>query len=175
MHERQQKIKEKLSALIQKANSIFNISLPDIEVRFDLRGRCAGKASVSYAYASCETGKSPYTIRFNVDLMTSNGWDHMLNNTVPHELAHIICFFDPKLGQNHNHGWQRVCILLGGNGERCHALETTPARKTRKFEYTTTLGHKVKIGLARHRKIQNGSRYFFKSGIIDRNCKFTEI
>ena len=40
--------------------------------------------------------------------------DESVTDTIIHEIAHALC---PK--QGHNRIWQRKCIELGGNGQRC--------------------------------------------------------
>jgi predicted SprT family Zn-dependent metalloprotease len=39
-------------------------------------------------------------------------------SVVAHELAHVVAF---RLGiaKNHDHNWKRLCVAMGGDGERC--------------------------------------------------------
>ena len=165
LHQRKQEVIDKVKLLTEKANKLYNITLPPVKILFDLRGRCAGIA-----------GRDRYTyyMRFNVDMMQNAGWDHLLNDTVPHELAHVVCFYEPRLGRNHDHGWQRVCRALGGSGERCHnELVTYANGKT--FYYTSSTGRVVALSIQRHRKVQAGEVYRFRDGkgMIDKNCQFS--
>lgn len=163
--QRKQEVLNKVKELTSKANNLYQTTLPNIAVRFDLRGRCAGVAGRDW---------SGYYMRFNVDMMQNAGWDHLINDTVPHELAHIVCFYNPRLGRNHDHGWQRVCIALGGSGKRTHNEMVTYANgKT--FYYTSSTGHVVALSVQRHRKVQRGEVYRFKygKGVVSRECQYS--
>ena len=156
-------VKTRVTELIAKANKLYGITLPQIDVRFDLRGTSAGQARQRGGH---------YAIRFNTQLMQNDGWDHMINDTVPHELAHIICFFDRKLGRNHDAGWKRVCLALGGNGERCHDEEVSYAHGT--FYYTTNTGNVIAVSKQRHTKIQRGRVYRWRDGsVINKDTQYS--
>ena len=152
MQERIQEVRTKIAELVLRANQLYNITLPPIDVRFDAKGRAAGWAGLK---------DDRYFMRFNLEMMRGNGWDHIINDTVPHELAHIVCFYQPTLGRRHNPGWKRVCMQLGGSGERCHKEETAYAHG-RTFAYTTTTGHTVKVSETIHRRIQQGRMYRYR-------------
>jgi len=165
LQERTQQVRTKIAELTLQANRLYGITLPQIRIRFDLRGRAAGMAG---------RDRQGYYVRFNTDMMQNQAWDHLIKDTVPHELAHIVCFFNPQLGRNHNPGWSRVCRQLGGSGQRCHKEEVTYANgKT--YYYTSSTGQTVTLSIQRHRKIQQGTIYRFKygKGTVDRNCSWT--
>ena len=165
LQERTQQVRAKIAELTLQANRLYGITLPAIDIRFDLRGRCAGQAGWR---------GTNYFMRFNTDMMVNAAWDHLINDTVPHELAHVVCFFAPRLGKNHNPGWARVCRQLGGSGQRCHKEEVTYANgKT--FYYTSSTGQTITLSIQRHRKIQQGTAYRFKygKGTVDRTCPYT--
>lgn len=143
-------IAAKLSDLIYKAETGFNIELPFIDVKFNLRGKCAGQAVKR---------DNEYFIRINSDLLNGEGYDHILNNTLPHELAHIICFY-LGIGKGHDKVWKDLCIALGGTGKRCHDLMVTPARVTQQYVYKATCGTVVKVGKIQHNRIQNGNKRY---------------
>lgn len=163
---RKQQVLNKIAQLTQQARTLYGAdAVPaGLETRFDLRGRTAGQA--------CWRGNNSW-MRFNVDMMANSGWDHLYNNTVPHELAHIICMHK---GWDRGHGpaWRRVCIQLGGDGQRCHSEEVTYA-KGKTYYYTTSTGQVQAISVIRHRKIQQGAVYHLRGagGHIDRNCRWT--
>lgn len=161
---RKAQVLEKINQLIARANQLYNITLPPIATRFDLRGRSAGQASYY---------RGQYAMRFNTDMMTNDGWDHLFNNTVPHELAHIVCFYKPQLGRNHDNGWRRVCVALGGNGERCHKEEVTYA-KGNTYNYRTTSGHVIAVSQVIHQRIQQGRTYRLRQnkGALNRQCEY---
>ena len=156
-------IQQKIAELTQKANQLYGITLPHIELQFNIKGTVAG-------YAQQRNGQ--YKMRFNQVMMLNEGWDHIITDTVPHELAHIVCFFKPSLGRNHNYGWQRVCIALGGNGKRCHNEEVSYAHGS--VYYTSTTGFVIPVSNIRHQKIQRGQYYIFRNGKgqLNRQCAY---
>ena len=180
LKDRMQQVRDKVAELVLKANSYYNITLPDIEIRFDLRGVTAGFAGatggkrVIDALGRTQIVYAKYYMRFNTDMMMTH-WDDMFTDTVPHELAHIVCYFKPSLGRKHDGGWRRVCLDLGGNGKRCHNNTITYA-KGRTYQYTTRLGHKVIMSETRHNRVQAGKDYTWrKEGRVDKSCPFVIV
>ena len=162
-----QLVLEKCKRVLETASTLYNLDLSKVGIRFDLRGRAAGMA--------CRRGTT-YYIRFNHDMLGREAFDHLINDTVPHEIAHIVCFMNPCLGSNHNYGWEQVCRSLGGTGNRCHREEIVFARgKT--FEYTTTHGNKIRISEQRHRRIQQGQVLWYRNnlGSINKECAYSIV
>jgi SprT-like family. len=56
-------------------------------------------------------------VRINKSAVEQN-LERVLDDVIPHELAHIVCMLRPQYGHSHNHdaGWQAVCKRLGGSG-----------------------------------------------------------
>lgn len=164
--ERVQQVKSKVAQLVAQYEARHpGQTVPQIDIRFDLRGRAAGMAG--------RKGFN-YYMRFNRDMMLNESWDHLINDTVPHELAHIICFAN---GSDRGHGlfWKRTCIELGGTGERCHKESVTYA-KGRTYVYTTSTGQTYNVSETKHRRIQQGAGYRFRDarmGKIDRTCAYS--
>jgi SprT protein len=159
MQQQQQQIRDRVAQCIALAEQKFGISMPTVDVRFDLRGRAAGMA--------CMRGNQ-FFLRFNVNHMKLGGktWEHLLNETVPHEVAHTVCQAFPLMGRRHDAGWRRVCIALGGNGSRCYSAEDAPEAiaQQRPYVYTTTAGRKCPVSAAIHKRIQAGRNYTMKNG-----------
>jgi predicted SprT family Zn-dependent metalloprotease len=158
-------VQQKVTKLIALANKKYNITLPVIKVRFDLRGRCAGMAGRDF---------NSYYMRFNTDMLVNEAWDHLYDETVPHELAHIVCFYKPELGRNHNPGWKRVCVELGGSGARTHS-ELVVYAKGRTYVYTSSTGAQLALNERRHKAVQNFGavlRYRRGKGSVDRTCSY---
>lgn len=155
-----QEIRARVAECISLAESKLGVKMPVVNVRFDLTGRAAGMAG------KC---KDTYYLRFNVAHMALGGrtWEHLLNDTVPHEVAHTVCQANPILGRNHDAGWKRVCRALGGNGQRCYTAEDAPEAVAvqKPFTYVTTSGHKVAVSPAIHNKIQRGKTYLYRGGL----------
>jgi predicted SprT family Zn-dependent metalloprotease len=163
LQERIQLVQAKIQTLITQWSAQTGQTLPDIQVKFDLRGRVAG-------WAGSRGGR--YFMRFNTDMMQNAAWTHVINNTVPHELAHVICFVQ---GTDSGHGrvWVRTCRSLGGNGERCHSEAVTYA-KGKTYVYTTHTGRTIHLSSIKHKKIQQGASYTGRNGLgrIDSRCAY---
>jgi predicted SprT family Zn-dependent metalloprotease len=164
--QRRQQITDKCNALIAVANDRLGITLPPIAISFRLRGTCAGMA---------KRRGTRYSMEFNGEMITREAFDHVINDTVPHELAHIVCFAFPRFGKNHDGGWAHICRTLGGSGARTHNEDVVYA-KGRTFEYTSTTGHKHNVSEQRHRKIQAPGNYYVTyrhgGGRVDKTCAF---
>lgn len=166
-----EQIKQKVQQCIQTAEAKFGIKMPNVQVRFDLTGRAAGMAGMQYGM---------FYLRFNTTHMRMGGqtWEHLLNDTVPHEVAHTVCQAFPKFGRNHNDGWKRVCVALGGNGRRCYGEADAPEAiaAMRPYVYITTNGHEVRVTKVIHSKIQTrGASYSYRNGkgTINKQCQFS--
>ncbi len=169
MQEQIQAIKRKVADCIALAERQLGIKMPQVDIRFDLRGRAAGMAG--------RRGNS-YYLRFNTDQIRLGGktWDHMINDTVPHEVAHTVCQAFPQYGRNHNNGWKRICRMLGGTGQRCYTEQDAPeaVAAQRPVVYISTAGHEIRVTKAIHTKIQQGRSYTVRGGLgsINRECAY---
>jgi len=133
-----------------------HLDFANVGIRFDLKGRAAGMA--------CMRGGRQFYMRFNADMLGREAFDHLLNETVPHEIAHIVCFMDPSLGRDHNSGWVRVSQRLGCSGKRYHSEEVVNGKGTT-YEFVTDRGHKVRIGDKHFSYLQTGKPVTFKRGM----------
>ena len=167
MQQQKELIRAKWAEVCALSLSKFGVSLADVNVRFDLKGRSAGQA---------QRRGTTYNVRFNADMLTREAFDHVLNNTVPHEAAHIVCFKNPSLGNNHDHGWVRVCRGLGGSAARTHT-EDVIYGKGYTYEYTTTAGHKVRIGDKHHAAVRAGRPLTFRNGkgVVNATCLYSIV
>jgi SprT protein len=163
-------IKARVAECIKLAEAKFNVTMPNVTVRFDLRGRAAGQAGMRY---------NNFYLRFNVDHIRLGGqtFEHLLNDTVPHEVAHTVCQAFPMFGRNHDNGWKRVCVAIGGNGRRCYSEDDAPEAiaAMRPYVYITTNGSEVRVTKVVHSKIQKGASYSFKGGKgqVNRSCQYS--
>jgi predicted SprT family Zn-dependent metalloprotease len=156
----QQQIIEKCKEVIAKAKELYGIDMQGVRVSFDLRGRVAGKAG-GRGYRMLATS---YFVKFNRDMLTREAFDHLLNETVPHEFAHVVCFMNPTLGKAHDYGWARVCRALGGSGARTHSEDVVYGNGLT-YEYTTDRGHKVRLSEKKHAAIQRGVVLTYRKGM----------
>ena len=166
--QQQQQVIDKCKAVFALARQLYpHLNFDNVGIRFDLKGRAAGMA--------CRRG-GQYFMRYNRDMLTREAFDHIINNTVPHEIAHIVCFMDPRLGNNHNSGWANVCRRLGGTGARTHDEDVVHGKGTT-YEYTTDRGEKVRIGDRHHRYVQGGQPLRFRKGLgtVTKECTYTIV
>lgn len=156
-----QMIKDQVAKCVAMANSRYCITMPNIVIKFDLTGKAAGQAVNQYGI---------FSVRFNMH-MIKNHFDDVLNNTVPHEVAHIVCMYT-GMGKNHDKVWKSVCIYLGGNGKRCHEMTTVAGRNTKKYRYVASCGTSLEVSSILHKRIQSGNIYRIKAtqGKIDHTC-----
>ena len=162
---RAQEITRKVEELKVRARELFGVDLSRVQVRFDLKGRAAGMAGVR--------GGAMY-LRFNTQMMVNEAWNHIINDTVPHEVAHLVCFANPQLGRNHDTGWKRVCRMLGGNGERCHK-EAVVYAKGNTYAYVSTAGKQINVSEKMHKNILRGATYTLRNGggKISNQCQYS--
>lgn len=167
LDQRKAEIISKVNQVLDQAKDLYIVDIKPT-VRFDLKGRTAGIAG--------RTSIGQYYLRFNTTLMIDDAsYQHILNDTVPHEVAHLVCYKKPELGNRHNPGWKRVCAALGGNGKRCHAMEVIYA-KGDTYACNTTTGHIVMASGAIYNKIQRGATYVTKAkGKLTPTCVFTLV
>jgi predicted SprT family Zn-dependent metalloprotease len=164
-----QQIRDRVRDCINMAETKFGIKMPEVKVLFDLRGRAAGMA---------QRRGTEHSLRFNVEHIRLGGktWEHLLNETVPHEVAHAVCHAHPRFGHRHDAGWQRVCRTLGGNGSQCYGEEDAPeaVAAQRPWVYITTAGYEVRVTKIIHRKIQSGAAYVMRGGRgrVTRECQY---
>lgn len=164
--DRCEQIRARVQALVAQARDLWSVDLSKTAVRFDLRGSTAGQAGLRYGQMF---------LRFNQQMIMNDAWEHLIQETVPHEVAHLVCFANPKLGRNHDLGWKMVCRKLGGQGTRCHS-ELVEFARGKTFYYTTSTGYTAAVSEQIHRKIQNGQSRFFRDrsrGVINKTCAWS--
>ena len=165
--QRKQEVIARCKEIFAKAKELYSLDLTHTAIHFDLKGRSAGQA---------RRRGMQYIIRFNADMMLRDAYDHILNSTTSHEAAHIVCFMNRSLGADHNSGWERVCIALGGTGATGHKEEVVYG-KGHTYEYTTDRGNKVRIGDKYHKDIQAGRPLRYRNGIgtVTRECAYSIV
>jgi predicted SprT family Zn-dependent metalloprotease len=165
--QQQQMVIDKCKEVVAKAKALYGIDMERVTVAFDLKGRAAGMASMR---------SGVYKVRFNRDMLTREAFDHVLNDTVPHEFAHILCFMDPRHGKGHDAGWANVCKRLGGSGATRHKEEVVYGNGNT-YEYTSTTGHTLRVSSAIHSRIARGSSYTLRDnkGRLNSTCTYVIV
>lgn len=137
---------QKVLELFDKSNNIFGKRFLVPTIRWDLTGKCAGRAGAN-------------TIRLNFEALTKYPED-FISETIPHEVAHTVAF--QLYGRNiqpHGYQWKQVAIALGCKGDRCHEYELTPAKVHKKYSWKCNcMTHEVGINL--HTKMLSGQKRF---------------
>jgi predicted SprT family Zn-dependent metalloprotease len=167
-----QQVLDRCKQVVEKAKELYGMDLSQVQISFNLRGRAAGKAGGR----GWRMPGSAYYVKFNHDMLTREAAETVLNDVVPHEYAHVVCFMDPSKGKNHDAGWARVCRELGGTGGRTHSEKVVYGKGTT-YEYTTDRGHKVRLSDKRHRYVQAGGslRYKHNKGIVTMACAYSIV
>jgi predicted SprT family Zn-dependent metalloprotease len=148
-----EQFKAEVRKCLDRAGKMYGLEeqMKNVDIRLDIRGyRVAGMA--------CRKGFVNFSLRFHPDAILKH-WDEMVDNTIPHEVAHTVCQMNPTLGKNHDAGWKRVCRALGGDDSRTHTLEFGEKPTRKECWYRTTAGELVDIGPIRHAKVQKGATY----------------
>lgn len=121
-----------------------------VKIRYDIKGRCAGQA---------RHRAGVYELRFNPEAILNHNED-MTKDTIPHEVAHLVCFARRELGNGHDAGWKRVCRQLGGDDSRTHDMTLTKAKEVARYKYTMPNGKVYNLAGKQHNSIQNGTRSY---------------
>lgn len=161
-------ITRKTNEVLANAKALYGVDIKPT-VSYNLRGRVAGWAGCKFC-AMTRKAKD-FTLRFNRELIQGNHFEDIRDETVAHEVAHLVCFARPELGRKHDMGWRRVCLALGGNGKTRHDYDVIVKGR---WDYLTNLGHKVSITKRYHDHVQRGGVLNFKrgKGTIDRYSVF---
>jgi SprT protein len=93
------------------------------EIRYDTKGRAAGQAWYNDG--------NPF-IKINPILLNENV-ETVINQTVPHEIAHIVAdmIWNRINIRPHGREWASVMYLFGKRPNRCHSMDTTSIRMLR--------------------------------------------
>ncbi len=148
-----------LNRVLDNARQRYGVALNPLAIALNIKGRVAGWAGCKYCWGANKTRLKTYTLRFNPKFIVDEYQD-MLTDTIPHEVAHLVCAENPNLGRRHDTGWKRVCIDLGGTGKRCHAYEVEVVGG---YDYTTDLGQVTTVTAKVHQKLQAGHYKWFKN------------
>lgn len=99
---------------------------PSREVEYNLEGRTAGYAHIA-----------ENRITLNKNLMNDpRHLEDMLDQTLPHEVAHLIAYQINPRDQAHGRTWRQVMNVLGKEARRCHSYDVEPKFvKSRPFAY----------------------------------------
>jgi SprT protein len=134
-------------ALLREAETWLHLAMPQVEIRFDLRGTGAGQARIrSGSFA---------VIRYNTTLLGLHP-TQFVAETVPHEVAHVVAFVKhgPRI-RPHGPEWQAVMRHFGVEPSRCHRYDVSRlrTRSLQRFLYRCSCGTH-EISSIRHNRIR---------------------
>lgn len=142
--------------LLDRAARHFAITAPQVEIRFDLKGRSAGQVR--------RQAGAVWTIRYNPLLLARHGED-FLARTLPHEVAHVMAFrlHGPRISP-HGVEWRELMRFFGADPSRCHDFDVSDlgVRTLNRYHYRCGCGTHQLTSI-RHRRIQRGQRYLCRA------------
>ncbi|AAQ17722.1 hypothetical protein Aeh1ORF062c [Aeromonas phage Aeh1] len=151
-------LKARVEIEVKKANELFGVDLvigKNLAVKFTLRARSAGRAMMQgYSF------NRKYELNFNVNMMimSEKAWWHLLDETVSHEVAHIVDYVQ-RGKSGHDARWQYIHKMMGGSGKTYHDLEV-PVNQ----HVYGVAGQKVVVNKKVHDNIQKGHVYRTRNG-----------
>jgi SprT protein len=159
-------------AIIDKVNEVValarlkfpNYVTPTPRVEFYTKGRSAGVATAGNV------------VKFNLTVFEQD-LNRFLATTVPHEIAHIVCFM-LNLDRGHGRNWKNVCLRLGGDGLRCYSGDGLQlvCRTMKKYEHKASCGTVIMVTARMHNQLMRGitRKLIRTSGVINRDS-FTGV
>ena len=163
------RIEDKILDVLLLAQSIYKqpFDIPTLEYR--QMGRMAGRAWFL-----------AWKIEINPDFLKNGHLEEMINQTLPHELAHLISqkVYGRIIGGGHGRVWKSVMIRLGLRPDRCHdySLEGVKTRRKAKFAAKCpTCGEQFDITAKRVEQIRAGLKIFHNSPVCRRVKKCLEL
>jgi SprT protein len=134
---------------LQRAESLFELDHQPIPVQFDLRGRAAGMYLVARGRA---------VIRYNPYIFARH-FEHGLQVTVPHEVAHYVSdrLFGLARIRPHGSEWRAVMRALGVEPRATAQFDLSgvPLRRQQRFSYHCGCSlHE--LSSCRHNRIRRG-------------------
>ena len=141
-------IRDKIKQVVEMAERKYGFPIPydRMTIEWKNKGNAAAAAWMQYGR---------YGLKISMESATLD-MDEMLNDTIPHEVAHLVCFHNRSLGKNHNNGWKSVCRGLGGTGARTHSQVLTKAKYRSQYLYRTDSGAECKVGPKIHKACRLG-------------------
>ena len=149
----------KVKLYVELANSQLNANMGLPDIKYTLTGTTAG------------TARGDFELNLNAKLLEDN-WELYFEDTIPHEVAHLIDFNLYGIQYNHtrrgpqriSHGstWKNIMRQLGGNPTRTHDMDVSKtAQPKRKFIYVCECCKKeITLSIIRHNKlVRNPTQY----------------
>ena len=150
----QKRCEDRIAELREYTLAHFEYSMPDVRLRYDLKGGRAGTAN-----------SSKNLIRINYVLLKEN-IEHYIKQTLGHEYAHLITdnlWLSNLISKPTAHGreWKKVMRRLRLRPDRCHSYDTSNAggKKQRQWKYYCKCPKPMTVSTTIHNKIRKGRKY----------------
>jgi predicted SprT family Zn-dependent metalloprotease len=154
-------LRARCKEVVELAKTLYGIDMSQVQIGW-CKGRVAGKAGGKRLR---DTVMSNYFVKFNNDMLKREAAEHIDEDTVPHEYAHILGYINPeRFGSKHDYLWAKTTRELGGSGDRCHNEAVVYGTGTT-YEYTTDRGHKVRLSDKKHSYVRAGGTLRYKRGM----------
>lgn len=160
-----QAVKEKLESLYSLIEEHYSLAL-SCRVDYSLRGTRAGTALSRRKFGRVSIKPSENIIRLNLGMLQDPILhDDMVNDTVAHELAHIVCHHLHPKARGHNQWWRSIALTLAGTGKRTHDYDVSAhrIRKMKRFQYQCSNPQCAKdyeLSAIRHNRVLRGASYY---------------
>jgi len=123
-----------------------DVSFPDPEILFRLRGRSAGEA--------CPRTNAT---NYNRELLERYG-DDFIRQIVPHEVAHLIA---PRIAKGrikpHGREWKEVMAFFGAPARASHEFEAPPVPERGRHRYRCACPDPHWLTTRSHRRVRRGT------------------
>ena len=140
---------------IELASNYFNESLLAPDVRFDLRGKCAGQARFEVERVFGIETRNKIVIRFNRLLMEDN-FQAFIDDVAPHETAHVIArqVYGSKI-KPHGQEWKMIMRdILNKSPSVTHQFDVTRASPKPFLYQCDCTGLQHALSVIRHNRVQ---------------------
>lgn len=153
--ETKEKIRQATFDCLARGNKLFGSSVMLSQILFQSLTTVYGKAGYKVDPVS---NRPKYFVKYSQE-MCENDPDHIIKDTVPHEVAHVIAMWlkinKKRYGDDgHGQGWKAICKALGGDPEQqTHTYKPIIGKQPR-FEWETDAGTTVYLTQAENDKIE---------------------
>ena len=154
--ELKRQLREATDQWLQNASPLLHgagRTLPQVTVRYDLRGRSAGQVR--------RQPDGSLAIRYNLAIAQLQPAE-FLEKTVPHEVAHVVTWLlHGDRARPHGTEWRNVMAYFGQRAAaRCHDFRVPDAtpRRQRRWVYRCNCREHA-LSTTRHHRVQQGQIY----------------
>lgn len=141
---------------------VIHLDLHTVPVTFDLKSsRSLGVHSCKICKASHESWD--HKLRFNPQMLNDVNFQELINDTIPHEVAHLVCTLIFGPGQGHNKNWQHIAKKLGADPSTKSSTATLVSTTNRREFLYIVAGEEIRLTATRHNKILKGTTYIYNN------------